>query len=106
MPEEAREAARGLGYGEGRLLLRVELPLAVPVLVAGLRVAIQGFGKVAGRHRVQHGQFDHLHIRGSLSVDSGSRSLAYKEQERWGAARVVGLPQRYPLFYAPAPRPQ
>ncbi|MGB0189561.1 MAG: ABC transporter permease [Nocardioides sp.] len=39
VPEEAREAARGLGYGEGRLLLKVELPLAVPVLVAGLRVA-------------------------------------------------------------------
>jgi osmoprotectant transport system permease protein len=39
VPEEVREAARGLGYGAGRLLLRVELPLAVPVLVAGLRVA-------------------------------------------------------------------
>jgi len=39
VPEDVREAARGLGYGAGRLLLRVELPLAVPVLVAGLRVA-------------------------------------------------------------------
>lgn len=39
VPDEVREAARGLGYGAGRLLLRVELPLAVPVLVAGLRVA-------------------------------------------------------------------
>lgn len=39
VPEEVREAARGVGYGAGRLLLRVELPLAVPVLVAGLRVA-------------------------------------------------------------------
>lgn len=39
VPEEVREAARGLGYGAGRLLVRVELPLAVPVLVAGLRVA-------------------------------------------------------------------
>lgn len=39
VPEDVREAARGLGYGAGRLLLKVELPLAVPVLVAGLRVA-------------------------------------------------------------------
>ena len=39
VPDEVREAARGLGYGAGRLLIKVELPLAVPVLVAGLRVA-------------------------------------------------------------------
>ena len=39
VPEEARESAVGLGYGAGRLLLRVELPLAVPVVMAGLRVA-------------------------------------------------------------------
>lgn len=39
VPDEVREAARGLGYGAGRLLVKVELPLAVPVLVAGLRVA-------------------------------------------------------------------
>jgi osmoprotectant transport system permease protein len=28
-----------MGYGSTRLLLRVELPLALPVLMAGLRVA-------------------------------------------------------------------
>jgi osmoprotectant transport system permease protein len=39
VPEEVRESATGLGYGAGRLLLRVELPLALPVLMAGLRVA-------------------------------------------------------------------
>jgi osmoprotectant transport system permease protein len=39
VPEEVVESARGLGYGAGRLLLRVELPLAIPVVVAGLRVA-------------------------------------------------------------------
>lgn len=36
---EVREAARGMGFGGGRLLLRVELPLAVPYLAAGFRVA-------------------------------------------------------------------
>ncbi|MCD4523312.1 ABC transporter permease [Nocardioides sp. cx-173] len=39
VPDEVRESAVGLGYGPGRLLLKVELPLALPVIVAGLRVA-------------------------------------------------------------------
>jgi osmoprotectant transport system permease protein len=39
VPDEVRESAVGLGYGAGRLLVRVELPLAMPVIMAGLRVA-------------------------------------------------------------------
>ena len=39
VPDEVRESATGLGYGAGRLLARVELPLALPVMMAGLRVA-------------------------------------------------------------------
>ena len=39
VPDEVVESARGLGYGGGRLLFRIELPLAVPVIMAGLRVA-------------------------------------------------------------------
>ncbi len=39
VPEEVRESARGLGYGQTRLLLLVELPLGLPVMMAGLRVA-------------------------------------------------------------------
>ncbi|MFC7308318.1 ABC transporter permease [Streptomyces monticola] len=39
VPEEAREAARGMGYGPGRLLWEVELPLALPALLAGVRIA-------------------------------------------------------------------
>jgi osmoprotectant transport system permease protein len=39
VPEEVRESARGLGYGRMRLLFRVELPLALPVIMAGMRVA-------------------------------------------------------------------
>ncbi|MEU3355888.1 ABC transporter permease [Streptomyces sp. NPDC037389] len=39
VPEEAREAARGMGYGPIRLLFGVELPLAVPALMAGVRIA-------------------------------------------------------------------
>ena len=39
VPDEVRESAVGLGYGPGRLLFRIELPLALPVIMAGLRVA-------------------------------------------------------------------
>lgn len=39
VPAEAREAARGMGYGPLRQLLTVELPLAVPAAMAGLRIA-------------------------------------------------------------------
>ena len=33
------EAARGMGMGPWQILIRVELPLALPVIVAGLRIA-------------------------------------------------------------------
>src|SRR5690606_30280882 len=33
------DAARGLGYGRWRLLMGVELPNALPSIVAGLRIA-------------------------------------------------------------------
>ena len=39
VPADVREAARGMGYGPGRLLLRVELPLAMPAIMTGLRIA-------------------------------------------------------------------
>lgn len=39
VPAEVLEAADGLGYGRLERLRRVELPLAVPIIVAGLRLA-------------------------------------------------------------------
>ena len=39
VPEDVREAARGMGYGPLRLFVQVELPLAVPAFMAGLRIA-------------------------------------------------------------------
>lgn len=39
VPEDVREAARGMGYGPVRLLFAVELPLSLPALMAGLRIA-------------------------------------------------------------------
>jgi len=39
VPSDVREAARGMGYGPARLFLQVDLPLALPVFMAGLRIA-------------------------------------------------------------------
>lgn len=36
---DVREAARGMGLTQRQILLRVELPLALPAMVAGLRIA-------------------------------------------------------------------
>ena len=39
VPEEMKDAGRGMGLTERQLLWRVELPLAVPEILAGLRIA-------------------------------------------------------------------
>lgn len=39
VPPDAIEAARGMGYTGRQRLLRIELPLAVPIIFAGLRIA-------------------------------------------------------------------
>jgi osmoprotectant transport system permease protein len=39
VPAEVRESARGMGLTSRQILLRVELPLALPAMVAGLRIA-------------------------------------------------------------------
>jgi osmoprotectant transport system permease protein len=38
-PEEARDAARGMGLTDNQLLWRVEVPLALPEIFAGVRIA-------------------------------------------------------------------
>jgi osmoprotectant transport system permease protein len=39
VPEDVKDAARGMGYTNSQLLWRVELPLALPAIVAGVRIA-------------------------------------------------------------------
>ena len=39
VPADSKEAARGMGYTDRQLLWRVEVPLALPVIVAGVRIA-------------------------------------------------------------------
>ena len=39
VPDESKEAAEGMGLTRRQTLMRVELPLAVPAIIAGVRVA-------------------------------------------------------------------
>jgi osmoprotectant transport system permease protein len=39
VPADVREAARGMGYGPLRLFWQIDLPLALPTFMAGLRIA-------------------------------------------------------------------
>ena len=39
VPEETKDAGRGMGLTESQLLWRVEVPLALPEIMAGLRIA-------------------------------------------------------------------
>jgi osmoprotectant transport system permease protein len=38
VPDEVRESASGMGYSPFRQLVRIELPLAVPAIMAGIRI--------------------------------------------------------------------
>nr|WP_207781986.1 ABC transporter permease [Phytoactinopolyspora limicola] len=68
VPPDVREAAVGMGYGPVRMLLRVELPLALPTIVAALRVAtvstiaMTTLGVIVG-----HGGLGDLILRGLRS---------------------------------------
>ena len=39
VPPDIKEAARGMGYSSLRMLVRIELPIAVPSIIAGVRIA-------------------------------------------------------------------
>ncbi len=39
VPDDVREAARGMGYGKVQLFWKIDLPLAMPAFIAGLRIA-------------------------------------------------------------------
>ncbi len=40
VPDPVRQAATAMGFGPTRRLVRVELPLAIPIVIAGLRIAV------------------------------------------------------------------
>jgi osmoprotectant transport system permease protein len=51
VPAEVKDAADGMGYSSMRRLVRIELPLALPTIMAGIRIAtvtVIGLAAVAG----------------------------------------------------------
>lgn len=84
VPIEIREAASGMGYGAGQRLLRVEFPLAMPVVITGVRVAtvtIVGLVTVAGA--IGQGGLGGFMLRGF--------SRSFPTQIYVGAALTVAL---------------
>lgn len=61
VPEDVKEAARGMGYTPGQLLRRIELPLAAPAIVAGIRIAtVTTIGLVTVTTLIGKGGFGHI----------------------------------------------
>jgi len=67
VPADVREAALGMGFTPARTLLRVELPLAVPAIVAGVRIAtVTTIGLVTVTALIGQGGFGQLIYDGLL----------------------------------------
>jgi osmoprotectant transport system permease protein len=65
VPDDVRDAARGMGFRSGRLLWRVELPLALPTIMAGVRIAtVSTIGLVTVGSVFGNGGFGQLIIDG------------------------------------------
>jgi osmoprotectant transport system permease protein len=70
VPAPVRQAATAMGYGPLRRLITVELPLAVPVIIAGLRIAV-----VSSISLATVGQLIGVSTLGYLFVDGLQRSF-------------------------------
>ena len=74
VPDDALEAATGMGYTRTQRLLRVELPLAMPVIVAGLRIAaVTTIGLVTVTALIGLGGLGYLIV--TIGVNRGSFGL-------------------------------
>ena len=65
VPADVREAADAMGYGPTRRFLSVELPLAVPLILGGLRVAaVTTIGLVMVASVIGQGGLGNVMVRG------------------------------------------
>jgi osmoprotectant transport system permease protein len=77
VPPEARDAGRGMGLTERQLLWGVELPLALPEIMAGLRIAITttvglaALAVYAGAGGLGASLFDDINFRSNVVVAGG-----------------------------------
>jgi len=77
VPAEARDAGRGMGLTPRQLLWRVELPLAVPEIMAGLRIAVTttvglaALAFLAGAGGLGAALFTDINFRSNVIVAAG-----------------------------------
>lgn len=65
VPEDVKEAARGMGYTRGQILWRIEIPMATPVIMAGVRIAtVTTIGLVTVAAIIGYGGLGSLILRG------------------------------------------
>ena len=65
VPADVSEAAKALGYSRGRQLLQVELPIALPVIMAGVSIAaVTTIGMVTVTALIGQGGLGQLFITG------------------------------------------
>lgn len=84
VPEEVRDAARGLGFSRRKMLTSVELPLALPALFAGIRVAtVTTIGLVTVTALIGQGGL------GALLYDGFQRD--FRTEELLGAVLAIAL---------------
>ncbi|MGZ4665332.1 MAG: ABC transporter permease [Frankiaceae bacterium] len=70
VPPEVREAARGMGYSSLRLLTGVEIPLALPSILAGVRIAtVSTIGLVTVAAIIGQGGLGQLILNDGLQRD-------------------------------------
>jgi osmoprotectant transport system permease protein len=77
VPTETRDAGRGMGLTQNQLLWRVELPLALPEIMAGLRIALTttvgltSLAFLAGAGGLGEALFDDINFRSNVLVAGG-----------------------------------
>jgi osmoprotectant transport system permease protein len=77
VPAETRDAGRGMGLTDGQLLWRVELPLALPEILAGLRIAVTttvglaALAVYAGAGGLGGALFSDINFRSNVAVAGG-----------------------------------
>lgn len=85
VPDDAKEAANGMGFGPLRRIARVELPLALPSIAAGVRIAtVNTVALVTIGFAVGHGGL------GSI-ITQGYTNNLYRQQVMTGIVLVVLL---------------
>jgi osmoprotectant transport system permease protein len=98
VPPEARDAAEGMGYGRWGRLFRIDLPLALPGIVTGLRLAtVSTVALVTVGALIGYGGLGDL-------ILTGFRNNFYKAEILTGAVLCVGLALVLDLLLATAGR--